>query len=75
MRSILSRSRSKSRPKIPHTLLSLGEILENKSLYKETLISENNKTAVIFTSDKLLQGINDANEIFMDGTFSVSRFF
>lgn len=75
VRSILSRKRAESRPKVSDTLDLLGKILENKSFLRATVESTNKKKALIFTTEKLLQGIGNANELFMDGTFSVSLLF
>lgn len=38
----------------------------------KTIKSENNKSALIFTTVELLKAMEESNEIFMDGTFSVN---
>lgn len=72
----MHRERIKSRPPIPDTLASLRNILEHcdiiKNVYKGSLITDNEKTAIILSSNSLLEALSSATEIYVDGTFSVS---
>ncbi|XP_036141103.1 uncharacterized protein LOC105840333 isoform X3 [Monomorium pharaonis] len=75
IKSILSRERIKSRPKIPNNLYSLHQQLEIYEpihrIYKGCAISNDNKVALIFSSDTLLKLLSEAREVFVDGTFSI----
>lgn len=72
----MQRERLKSRPPIPDTLALLYDILENsgimQNIYKESLITTDGKTAIIFSTNYLLQALSSATNIYVDGTFSVS---
>ncbi|XP_011859288.1 PREDICTED: uncharacterized protein LOC105556787 [Vollenhovia emeryi] len=75
MKSILSRHRAKSRPNIPADLHSLHMQLETyiptSNIYKGYAISSDNKIALIFSNDALLNVLSEACEIFVDGTFAI----
>ncbi|XP_018301775.1 uncharacterized protein [Mycetomoellerius zeteki] len=75
IRCSMHRERIKSRPPIPDTLASLRNILEHcdiiKNVYKGSLITDNEKTAIILSSNSLLEALSSATEIYVDGTFSV----
>ncbi|XP_076291094.1 FLYWCH-type zinc finger-containing protein peb-1-like isoform X1 [Lasioglossum baleicum] len=75
MKSIMSRKKRKSRPGLPKTVQNAHEILENydvlKEIYKGCAISNDNKYALIFSNTTLLTALENAKEIYMDGTFSV----
>lgn len=70
------RERMKSRPLVPDTLASLHNILENcniiTNVYKESVTTNDGKTAIILSSNYLLEALSSATEIYVDGTFSVS---
>jgi hypothetical protein len=72
----MQRERMKSLPSVPDTLASLYDILANSgimsNIYKENLITTDEKTAIIFSTNSLLQALSSATEIYVDGTFSVS---
>ncbi|XP_057329912.1 uncharacterized protein LOC130670516 [Microplitis mediator] len=70
VRSILSRTRMKSRPKIPDTLDEMGKLLKSNLFLKGHVTSSSNKTGLIFSTDILLVGFSECSEIFMDSTFS-----
>lgn len=78
MKSIFCRERAKSRPKIPNDLRSLHQQLEiyepTCSIYRGCATSLDNKIALIFSKDVLLNALSEACEIFVDGTFSVIFF-
>ncbi|XP_076294407.1 uncharacterized protein LOC143215803 isoform X2 [Lasioglossum baleicum] len=75
MKSIMSRKKRKSRPSLPKTVPNAQEILDNydvlKEIYKGCAISNDNKYALIFSNTTLLTALENAKEIYMDGTFSV----
>nr|XP_012143809.1 PREDICTED: uncharacterized protein LOC105662845 [Megachile rotundata]XP_012144580.1 PREDICTED: uncharacterized protein LOC105662963 [Megachile rotundata] len=75
MKSIMFREKVKSRPPLPKTVQSAHEMLENynvlKDIYKGCAISNESKYALIFSNIVLLSALENANEIYMDGTFSV----
>lgn len=75
MKSILSRQRTKSRPILPDDLHSLHKVLETyeptRNIYKGCAVSADNKIALIFSNNTLLELLSEACEIFVDGTFSV----
>ncbi|XP_071646598.1 uncharacterized protein [Temnothorax longispinosus] len=75
MKSMMARERIKQRPPIPHTFQALCTDLIKyewiKEFYKGNVVAQDGSRAVIFSSDKLLEIIQQAQEIFVDGTFSV----
>jgi len=79
IKSTLSHYRAKSRPDIPADLHSLHEQLKTyiptNNIYKSYATSFDNKIALIFSNDVLLNVLFEAGEIFVDGTFSVICFF
>lgn len=76
IRSSMHRERVKVRPSVPETLASLRDIIENsdimKNIYQASVISNNDKIAIILSTTDLLEGLSSATEIYVDGTFSVS---
>jgi len=78
MKSILSRHRITSRPDIPNDLHTLHKQLDmytpTSNIYKGYATSSDNKIALIFSNDILLNALSEAYEIFVDGTFSVILF-
>lgn len=78
MKSIMTRERTKQRPPIPHTFQALATDLIKyewiKDFYKGSVVAQDGNTAIIFSSEKLIEIIQEAQEIFVDGTFSVSYF-
>lgn len=79
LKSSLAREKTKRLPPLPQNLESLKELLNTYSplekFYKGAAISEIGEIALIFSSDLLLQGLSEASEIYVDGTFSVNIFF
>lgn len=73
MKSILSRERAKSRPKIPNDLYTFHQQLEiyepTRSMYKGCAISTQNEIVLIFSNNTLLKLLSEASDIFVDGTF------
>ena len=71
----MHRERKKNQPPLPDTLASLYDILKNSdkipNIYKEN-ITANGKTAIILSTNYLLQALSSTTEIYVDGTFSVS---
>lgn len=76
MRSSMHRERIKNRPSVPVTLASLYDILKHsnimQNIYIENIITTDGKTAIILSTDYLLQALSSTTEIYVDGTFSVS---
>lgn len=72
----MHRARVKVRPTVPETLASLRDIVEKseimKDIYQGSVVSNNDKIAIILSTTRLLQGLSSATEIYVDGTFSVS---
>ncbi|XP_070167590.1 uncharacterized protein [Polyergus mexicanus] len=75
MRCSMHRERIKNRPSVPETLASLYDILIHSSImqniYIENIITTDGKTAIILSTDYLLQALSSTTEIYVDGTFSV----
>ncbi|XP_070168069.1 uncharacterized protein [Polyergus mexicanus] len=75
MRCSMHRERIKNRPSVPETLASLYDILKHSSImqniYIENIITTDGKTAIILSTDYLLQALSSTTEIYVDGTFSV----
>lgn len=76
MRCNMRRERTKSQPCVPDTLASLYNILTNsdiiENIYKENITTSNGKTAIILSTNYLLDALASTTEIYVDGTFSVS---
>lgn len=76
IRCSMQRQRTKSLPPVPDTLTSLRDILEDydilKNVYKESVTTNDGKTAIILSTNYLLKALSSATELFVDGTFSVS---
>lgn len=74
----MTRERTKQRPPIPHTFQALATDLIKyewiKDFYKGTVVAQDGSMAIIFSSEKLIKIIQETQEIFVDGTFSVSYF-
>lgn len=72
----MHRERIKKRPSVPDTLVFLYNTLQNadimQNIYKEIITTIDGKTAIILSTDYLLQALSSATEIYVDGTFSVS---
>jgi len=79
MKSVMTRERIKQRPPIPHTFQALATDLIKyewiKDFYKGSVVAQDGKAAIIFSTKKLIKIIEEAQEIFIDGTFSVSYFY
>ncbi|XP_071634796.1 uncharacterized protein [Temnothorax longispinosus] len=75
MRCNMRRERTKSQPRVPDTLASLYDILKNsdiiENIYKENITTSNGKTAIILSTNYLLDALASTTEIYVDGTFSV----
>lgn len=76
IRSQLTRERLKSRPKLPQSIAALADELIHYTpvshIYKGSVTASDGKTAFLFSDDKLLIALESSNEIYCDGTFSVS---
>lgn len=76
IRCTMHRERIKNQPSIPKTLALLYNVLGSSSVMhnirKETVITPDGNTAIIFSTDHLLQTLSSSTEIYVDGTFSVS---
>ncbi|TGZ46497.1 Uncharacterized protein DBV15_11691, partial [Temnothorax longispinosus] len=75
IRCSMHREREKSRPSVPNTLESLYDILENsdiiQNIYKDKVVTTDGKSAIILSTNYLLQALSSTTEIYVDGTFSV----
>lgn len=71
-----TRERLKSRPKLPQSIAALADELIHYTpishIYKGSVTASDGKTAFLFSDDKLLIALESSNEIYCDGTFSVS---
>lgn len=76
VRSMLLREKLKFRPPLPQTICDYDSFLQQydatKLIYKGYALSEDNKYCYIFSTNKLLKILEDSEEMFIDGTFSVS---
>lgn len=77
MKSILNRERAKSKPTVPKTMSALSDLLQNyeplNNNYKGSVIAEDGKIALLFSSDELLKALACTSEILVDGMFSVTK--
>ncbi|XP_011877631.1 PREDICTED: uncharacterized protein LOC105567391, partial [Vollenhovia emeryi] len=75
IRCSMQRERIKSRPPVPDTLAALRDIVENcdiiKNVYEGSVTTNDGKTAIILSSNYLLEALSSATELYVDGTFSV----
>lgn len=76
IRSQLNRERIKSRPKVPQSIAALAAELNHYTpishIYKGCVTASDEKKALLFSDDKLLNALELSTEIYCDGTFSVS---
>lgn len=77
MRVTLHRERAKNRPSVPESLTAASYYLTNnkcfESIYKGSVHSSDGKTAIILSTSQLLRELALSSEIFVDGTFAVSK--
>lgn len=77
VRNLLNREQLRRRPETPPTIVELDVALRNyravQHIFKGTILSNDGFRAIIFTSDALLDCLVSATEIYMDGTFKVSK--
>lgn len=70
------RERKRHMPKLPKTLQELGMTLDEfemtKHIYQGTVLASDGSVHVLFAHQEHLELLNDATEIFVDGTFNVS---
>ncbi|XP_029667649.1 uncharacterized protein LOC115238188 [Formica exsecta] len=75
IKSTLNRKRSEYKPPIPNSFASLSLELEKydacKDIYKGNVIAEDGSMGLLFSSNELLNGLNESAELFVDGTFSI----
>lgn len=78
MKSVMNRERSKQRPPIPQTIQVLATDLIKydwiKDFFKGNVVAQDGSVAILLSSKKLIEIIQETQEIFVDGTFSVSNF-
>lgn len=76
VRNCMQRARVQTQPSVPETLASLNDTLHNsyilRNIWKESVTFDNDKTAIILSTNYLLEALSSATEIYVDGTFSVS---
>lgn len=76
MKSIMNRERCKHRPPIPRTFQALATDIVRyewiKYFYKGSVVAQDSTVSIIFSTDKLIEVLQEAQELFVDGTFSVS---
>ncbi|XP_024882444.1 uncharacterized protein LOC112461432, partial [Temnothorax curvispinosus] len=74
IRCTMHRERINSRPSVPDTLASLRDMLPNsdmlKDFYKGSIITSCGNTAIILSTNDLIDALSSATEIYVDGTFS-----
>lgn len=72
----LYRERIKLRPSLPKDMktlaVSLSAYVPLEGFYKGSVISNDGKIALIFTTDTLLHELGKSTELYVDGTFNVS---
>ncbi|XP_067211197.1 uncharacterized protein [Linepithema humile] len=74
-KSTLNRKRAACKPPVPDSFASLSVELEKydscKDIYKGSVIAEDGSMGLLFSSDELLNALNETTELYVDGTFSV----
>lgn len=77
VRSRLFEEARRSHPPPPVLLMGMGAALNGYEPFtrnfRSEIRSEDGGTAVLFTTDILLEELNNASEIYIDGTFKVKR--
>ena len=75
MKSSLDRERAKQWPTLPRSLHELGlalyEYAPLQEMFRCMIDAEDGNRILIFTSDALLGALQQSQELYMDGTFSV----
>lgn len=78
LKTTLYRERIKLRPSLPKDMESLGADLSIygpfEGFYKGCVTCSDGKKALIFTSNELLQELQESSELYVDGTFNVSLY-
>lgn len=74
-KSAMRRARAKIRPLIPASLRELADALRTYEptlkYYRGHVEANQDSIALIFISDKMLEALNTASELYVDGTFKV----
>lgn len=74
-KSMVHRERVKVRPRIPADMHALGLMLDDylpsRDIYRGMVTATDDSHALIFGSLAMINRLNDATEIIMDGTFKV----
>ena len=77
-KGVMIYERKKNNRNVPHTFSAANEMLlideEYKNIYKGYVKATDGSEALIFASDYIIKILNDAEEIFHDGTFEVFTF-
>ncbi|XP_071568435.1 uncharacterized protein [Temnothorax nylanderi] len=75
LKSTLYRERRKLRPNVTKDMnvlaMSLSAYAPLEGFYKGSVTCSNGKTALIFTSNELLQELQKSTELYVDGTFNI----
>lgn len=75
LKSTFNRKRAAYKPSVPDSFASLSLELEKynvcKDIYKGSVVAEDGSMGLLFSSDELLNALNEATELYVDGTFSV----
>ena len=77
MVSLIKRIRRTLNPPVPRTIAELGDILQSyapaRAIYRGT-VTANGSSAILFASLQMLEVLNRARWLHIDGTFKVSHF-
>lgn len=75
IKSTLNRTRAAYKPPVPNSFASLSLEVEKydacKDIYKGNVIAEDGSMGLLFSTNELLNALNESTELFVDGTFSV----
>lgn len=78
-KAIICKERRKARPKIPRAFADLGQFFGNYGAIANIYLGQINGTnpdaiGYVFGSRELFHKLNEATELYIDGTFAVSMF-
>ncbi|XP_044587842.1 uncharacterized protein LOC123267333 [Cotesia glomerata] len=72
-RAIINRERIQQRPPMPQTVHHVGPMLDRylqaAEIYRGEIQASDGSIAIVFGSQQMLERLNDAVELFVDGTF------
>lgn len=77
-RAVIIRERAQHRPPMPQSVHQVGPMLDRylpaAEIYRGEIQADDGSIAIIFGNQHMLERINNAVELFVDGTFQVNSY-